>query len=126
MSGVRKKFPKIFNFGGFGGPPRCFDPCTRVHGPQKVPMRKSPFFIRKNRKISKNAQKPPKMVSGINLGQKKRVFGYFCPWGRKLAIFEKMGILAILGSNFGIFSFFWSIFDYVFPLTIKSHKNPPC
>ena len=46
-------------------------------------------------------------------GAKKPVFGYFSPRGRKLAIFEKMGILGSKRGHFKVnFRPFCSIFDF--------------
>ena len=68
------------------------------------------------------------MVFGINLGQKKRVFGYFSPRGRKLAIFKKMGILGSKKGHFEVnFRPFWSIsdfFDHKKIKVIKTHSEP--
>ena len=78
MSGFRKKIQIFFNFRGLGAP-RIKNGLLHI-GTLWGPFTRPGMWVQKVKKKSKNlknAQKPSKMVSGINLGQKKRVFGYF-------------------------------------------------
>ena len=90
------------------------------------------MWVQKSEKSKnlKNAQKPPKMVSGINLGQKSVFSGIFAPGAENWPFSRKWAFRgpkrAIFGQISGFFDFFGQILTF-FPLTkkvIKTHFGP--